>query len=89
MDGLHIRPVANVRRLDMVQVDGGVQPSLGRPRPTNEGPMTATEQAISKVSGAYEGLPVMEVPNAWIGDAFFERTEPTLAFYTGHRSFAP
>lgn len=117
--------------------------------------MTATERAIHKVSGADQALPVMEIPNAWIGDAFtnpgtcemasgffrmepgealhyhytydemkvilegsftltdedtgqvvtvgpkdvlffpkgirvlFETTEPTLAFYTGHRSFAP
>lgn len=117
--------------------------------------MTVTERMIHKASEAYKDLPVMEIPNAWIGDAFtnpggseiacgffemkagealhyhytydemkvilqgsftltdedtgqvvevgprdvlffpegirvlFETTEDTLAFYTGHRSFAP
>ncbi len=117
--------------------------------------MTVTERAIHKASGAFRDLPVMEIPNAFIGDAFtnpggcemasgffemkpgealhyhytydemkvilqgsftltdedtgqqvtvgpkdvlffpkgirvlFETTEHTLAFYTGHRSFAP
>ena len=117
--------------------------------------MTVTERIIHKASEAYTDLPVMEIPNAFIGDAFtnpggseiacgffemkpgealhyeytydemkvilqgsftltdedtgqvvtvgprdvlffpagikvkFETTEHTLAFYTGHRSFAP
>lgn len=117
--------------------------------------MTVTERAIHKASGTFNDLPVMEIPNAFIGDTFtnpggcemasgffemkpgealhyhytydemkviiqgsftltdedtgqvvevgprdvlffpkgirvlFETTEHTLAFYVGHRSFAP
>lgn len=117
--------------------------------------MSVTERMIHVANGAYEDLPQMEIPNAFIGDAFtnpagseiacgffamqpgealdyeytydemkvivegaftltdldtgqqvtvapkdvlffpkgirvrFETTVPTLAFYTGHRSFAP
>lgn len=117
--------------------------------------MSVTQRMIHKATGTWQDLPVMEIPNAFIGDTFtnpegcemasgffemkpgealhyhytydemkvilkgsftltdedtgqvvevkerdvlffpkgirvlFETTEETLAFYTGHRSFAP
>jgi hypothetical protein len=100
MEPLHIRPLSNVPADPWSS--GAVARNL-RSAAILISPwsdlMSVSQRMIHKASDSWQALPVMEIPNAFIGDSvlffpkglrvLFETTEDTLAFYTGHRSFAP